>query len=203
MLTKEQTKHLQTVLLKMQKDFEKTRQVDEHEDSMRDASGELSMVDNHPADMGTELYERERDQALEVHADAEIQKVEHALSAIQKGDYGICEVCQKSIGYERLEAIPYTTLCIEHANMKEAMDDEQAHVEIDDPFMDTRDPRANDVENSFAEVAEYGTSDTVTDDPIEDSNQIENQVIAKDEYEGPTNKYTKNRYNDEYESDNL
>ncbi|MFK4997354.1 hypothetical protein ACI2OX_06735 [Bacillus sp. N9] len=34
---------------------------------------ELSMYDNHPADMGTELFERERDLALSVHAEAELK----------------------------------------------------------------------------------------------------------------------------------
>lgn len=201
MLTNEQVKHLETILLVMKSDFEENKQLDEHDDNMRQSSGELSMADNHPADMGTELYERERDQALEIHADAEIHQVENALKSIKEGTYGICEVCQKPIGYERLEAIPYTTLCIDHANMKAALHDEQPAVEVDDPFMDTRDPRANDGQNSFEEVAEYGTSDTISDEPEAAAEDSDDQTIEKDEYERATNKYTKDRYHDEYEED--
>ena len=45
----------------------------------------LSAYDNHPADMGTELYEREKDFALEEHADSELNKVNAALQAMEEG----------------------------------------------------------------------------------------------------------------------
>ena len=53
------------------------------------------MYDNHPADMGTELFEREKDIALNVHAGSELDKVDNALQAMEDGSYGKCEVCQK------------------------------------------------------------------------------------------------------------
>ncbi|HLR10217.1 MAG TPA: TraR/DksA C4-type zinc finger protein [Sporosarcina sp.] len=199
MLTDRQINHLKTLLIEMKTEYEASEQLDDDEESMRHASGELSMYDNHPADMGTELYERERDQALEVHAASELDKVEQALQAIENGTYGICEICHQSIGYERLEAIPFTTLCIDHANMKEALKEEQPQVEIDDPFNDTRDKRAQDMENSFEEVADFGTSDTISDEPEASAEDIDDHTIEKDEYERATNKYSKNRYHDEYE----
>ncbi|MEM5591840.1 hypothetical protein AAHH67_09065 [Niallia circulans] len=36
--------------------------------------GELSSYDNHPADLGTELFEREKDSALEQHDQSELEK---------------------------------------------------------------------------------------------------------------------------------
>lgn len=41
--------------------------------------------------------------------------VENALSRIENGTYGECEVCGKQIEEQRLEALPYATLCMEHA----------------------------------------------------------------------------------------
>ena len=81
------------------------------------------MYDNHPGDMGTELFEREKDMALNVHAGSELDKVESALQAMEDGSYGKCEVCQKDIPFERLEAVPYTTLCIDHATEQEVPQD--------------------------------------------------------------------------------
>ena len=41
--------------------------------------------------------------------------VENALSHIENGTYGECEVCGEPIEEQRLEALPYATLCMEHA----------------------------------------------------------------------------------------
>ena len=90
----------------------------DHFDLMRshdhDATGELSSIDNHPADDATELYEREKDIALYEHARQELSEIEYALKAISHNQYGKCEECGKDIPKERLEAIPTTTFCVEH-----------------------------------------------------------------------------------------
>ena len=44
-----------------------------------------------------------------------LRKVEHALERIEAGKYGNCEVCGKPIPVERLEVLPYATLCVEDA----------------------------------------------------------------------------------------
>ena len=41
--------------------------------------------------------------------------VENALSRIENGKYGECEVCDERIEEQRLEALPYATLCMKHA----------------------------------------------------------------------------------------
>jgi len=41
--------------------------------------------------------------------------IDRALSRIDDGTYGRCERCGDPIAYERLEAIPWAALCIEHA----------------------------------------------------------------------------------------
>jgi DnaK suppressor protein len=42
-------------------------------------------------------------------------KANRALERVEAGTYGICESCGKSIPIERLEVLPYSTLCVECA----------------------------------------------------------------------------------------
>jgi DnaK suppressor protein len=93
----------------------------EHHDignsSLTEEVGELmsSSADNHLADTASETYERELDEGLEDDARAQLRQVDAALARIESGDYGRCEVDGKDIPVERLEAVPWTTLCVEHA----------------------------------------------------------------------------------------
>lgn len=57
------------------------------------------------ADKNFALRLRERDQKL-------LKKIEEAMFRINRGTFGICEVCAEDIGLKRLEARPVTTLCI-------------------------------------------------------------------------------------------
>lgn len=42
-----------------------------------------------------------------------LKKIDEAIEKIDKGNYGICEVCSEEINIKRLEARPVTTMCIE------------------------------------------------------------------------------------------
>jgi DnaK suppressor protein len=44
-----------------------------------------------------------------------MRKVDHALIRVKTGDYGICENCGAAIPMERLDVLPYSTLCVECA----------------------------------------------------------------------------------------
>ena len=85
--------------------------------SLTEETGELmsSSSDNHLADTASETYERELDEGLEEDAQDQLRDVEAALQRIEDGKYGTCSVCGKPISVERLEAVPWTTLCIEDA----------------------------------------------------------------------------------------
>jgi DnaK suppressor protein len=41
-----------------------------------------------------------------------IDQIDLALSKIEEGTYGVCEDCGEHIAFERLEALPFATLCI-------------------------------------------------------------------------------------------
>src|SRR6266567_8450969 len=43
----------------------------------------------------------------------ELTQIERAVARLKQGTYGLCEACQKRIPVGRLNALPYTTYCIE------------------------------------------------------------------------------------------
>jgi RNA polymerase-binding protein DksA len=87
----------------------------QHPGTMEDETGEVnaSGADNHPADAATVTYDRELDQGLEESAEDVLVKIDAALKKIEDGTYGTCESCGEPIGEERLEAMPWATLCID------------------------------------------------------------------------------------------
>jgi RNA polymerase-binding protein DksA len=50
--------------------------------------------------------------ALDRFVRAEMTQIEKALARLNKGEYGVCEVCGDSITPKRLEAAPYAARCI-------------------------------------------------------------------------------------------
>jgi DnaK suppressor protein len=87
--------------------------VREREESTADGGGELSSVDQHPGDSGTETFELEKTVSLLEQVEDELQEVEAAFRRVEDGSYGICQVCRRPIGDERIEALPATRFCIE------------------------------------------------------------------------------------------
>jgi DnaK suppressor protein len=69
-------------------------------------------LDADPEEGDPDLYEREKTLALLRNLEEKQYSLGHALAMIDDGTYGICEVCGKDIGAERLEALPYTTFCV-------------------------------------------------------------------------------------------
>lgn len=43
----------------------------------------------------------------------ELTQIERAIARLKQGTYGLCEICQKRIPVGRLNALPYSTVCIE------------------------------------------------------------------------------------------
>jgi len=82
-------------------------------DSLLEDTGEISSYDNHPADEGTEVFMRERDQVLEDNLENILRQCERALQKVEEGTYGYSDVSGEFIGEERLDAVPYAALTIE------------------------------------------------------------------------------------------
>jgi DnaK suppressor protein len=87
----------------------------ENPGSLVDETGELvsGSADQHPADTATETVDREIDYTLEEHDERLLAEIDAALKRIDDGTYGICVNCGAQIAPERLEAMPWATLCID------------------------------------------------------------------------------------------
>lgn len=118
---------------------------------------ELSNYDNHPADNATDLADQHTQLALDRHQEEELEAIEDALKAIEEGTYGTCTVCGEKIPKERLEIVPTALTCVEHA--EQSSDDVRP---IEEKILDATAER-DDMENSFEDVEEFGSSDSPSD----------------------------------------
>ena len=88
----------------------------EHESAFsgdqREVTGELSAVDQHPADVADFTYQRELQATTQQILGQEAHQVQEALRRQAEGKYGICEGCGRPIPRERLRARPSATLCV-------------------------------------------------------------------------------------------
>ncbi|MCP3857962.1 MAG: dksa/trar family transcriptional regulator [Actinomycetia bacterium] len=67
------------------------------------------------ADRGQVAGEQGENLTLADSLQNQLNLVEKALTRIDDGTYGTCEICGKDINPERLEAMPAAGLCIDHA----------------------------------------------------------------------------------------
>lgn len=87
----------------------------EHGGSLEDETGDLTNgSDNHLGDVATETFERELDEGLADGDRRRIEQIDAALQRIEEGRYGTCAVDGRPIPLERLRAVPWATLCIDH-----------------------------------------------------------------------------------------
>jgi RNA polymerase-binding protein DksA len=89
-----------------------------HEGSMEDEVDERPL-DNHLAETASVTIDREIDLSLQENSEHLLAAIDAALGRIEDGTYGRCARCGKEIETERLEAIPYATLCIECKRLEE------------------------------------------------------------------------------------
>jgi len=117
-LTKANIEHFKQLLLAKRKEL----LVNVHEigdealkKSRLDASGDLSSMPIHMADLGSDNFEQEFALGL---LDSEVQllrEIDDALVRIEEGSYGVCEGTGEQIPVARLEAKPWARYCVEYA----------------------------------------------------------------------------------------
>lgn len=170
MLQAQQLEQLKKGLLQRQNEL--INQIQDHfglkYEFAQESLGELSNYDNHPADHGTALFERGKDVALNEHAEKELEEINEALTAIEQKTYGICSKCGQDIAFERLEAVPTTDRCREHAEVdtfKHARPiEEQVFSPNINPDEKTKETQVGyDAEDAWQDVSRYGSSDTPSD----------------------------------------
>jgi DnaK suppressor protein len=121
-LTSEEVEHFQHLLVeKMQEIVGDVNSIEDEalKKSRLDATGDLSSMPIHMADIGTDNYEQEFALNLLDSERKILHEIAEALQRIEDNTYGICEVTGRGILKARLEARPWARYCIEYARLVE------------------------------------------------------------------------------------
>ncbi len=175
-MDKAKLQHFKGLLETYGKDFENTiHTMKENRSGEQDkySPNELSNYDNHPADLGSELFQVEMHNALRVHEEHLLKEVHDALGRIEDGTYGKCAFCGKQIKEERLEAIPYTRLCM-NCEQNKAVDPEILNKDrpveervLDAPmgrkYLNQREDDEHEGMDQFNDLMKYGSADSPQD----------------------------------------
>lgn len=161
-------------------------------EAMQGSLGELSVYDNHPADIGDELFERSKDIALRDNENILLAEVKTALNKIHDHSYGFCDKCGQEIASERLEAIPWASQCLKCQQATESTDvtsprpieEDLLSPPFERSFLDSgsHDFVGFDGEDSLQSVLRYGSSDSPQDIP--GTNNYKKLFPNSDEHQG-------------------
>ena len=91
----------------------------ENPGSIGDETEETTFQDNHLGDIATATFDREMASTLEDNSAHVLAEIDAALKRIDERTFGVCTRCGQPIDTERLEALPWATLCIEDKRKQE------------------------------------------------------------------------------------
>ena len=161
-MDKKDLKHYEELLNQEKKSKENSLE-DESADpgiSLKDQTGELSSYDNHPGDLGNETFEAEKDFSFKTRDKFLLSEIRAALDRIADGSYGLCELCHKEIGKDRLELMPYSRLCIKcEKDAGEKIQSEERERPIEEQLLFPPFGRSF-TDNSIEDKVEYDGEDT-------------------------------------------
>ncbi len=120
-------------------------------------SMELSSYDNHPADLGTEMFIMEQDKGIINKLNDTLYEIDTSIEDLETGNYGFCISCGKEIDEERLELIPYLKLCVDCSKKKIPLDEKRQFRPEEEDNMSKSYDEGNefDREDSYQSVARY------------------------------------------------
>ena len=139
------------------------------EESLTGSTQELSAYDNHPADLGSETFERGKDLGLQDARRLLRGKIDEALERIDRGDYGSCMICGQEIPRGRLEALPYAVNCLHCQEELEKEENKRSERPVEEEILDAHltEPGGDDPGLDREEIQEqlyrYGTADSPQD----------------------------------------
>lgn len=172
-MNRESLHHFRKRLLEEKQEVESAIKSEEENgahSSMQEYYSELSVYDNHPADIASETFEMEMRLNLEESEKRHLDEINDALNKIEDGTYGVCETCGKSIREERLEIIPYTAQCsrcsennstipLEEKINTRPVEEEDLNYPFGRTFNDDSRFNGFDGEDSWQAVARYNKTD--------------------------------------------
>jgi DnaK suppressor protein len=181
---------------RLQKKLSRAEGLGRHE-NLKDSTQELSLYDNHPADLGSENFERGKDLALHEHELLRYRKVLAALERIGTGEYGRCESCGEEIDPARLRQLPEAALCLACQEREEQqtltrgrpLEEEARPSPYGPSFKDRDDYTGYDGEDAWQDVARYNKlphvhyedvgEDEDTIGSVEDTDRLSNEDLRK------------------------
>ncbi len=188
-------------LLEEKRNLEKTIKQMDNEDkrgSMENYYSELSFRDNHPADLGTEVFMMEQERGLKNSTANTLAEIEDSLEKIENSTFGLCNICGNEIDRERLDTIPYLKLCINcaedkkiskennkrrltGANLIESYNRSKKDVEFDDEDSYQAVARFNEIKNdpSFSTGDDLGVFDEDSEGVVEEVEKISDEYYKK------------------------
>ncbi|USG67581.1 TraR/DksA C4-type zinc finger protein [Brevibacillus ruminantium] len=190
-MDKEKLARFREQLLEQKKELED--RVQDHygmREPMTTSLQEFSMYDNHPADIGTEMFEREKDLALDSLDRETLKEIDQALTRMEEGTYGVCTVCGEKIPEERLEALPQAQTCKEHApapniNHSRPIEEEFLQPPFGRTSLDEKEGQNGfDGEDAWQIVEAWGTSSTPFSFVDNDKTDYKEMYIESDEPDG-------------------
>lgn len=96
--------------------------LDEHELERENARLAETAAERSPdpssAEGGSMAFEYEKDLSVDANTEDLLRKAEKALKRLNEGSYGVCESCGTAIPVARLDVLPYTTVCVECAQLR-------------------------------------------------------------------------------------
>lgn len=140
---------------------------------MKNSIAELSTADNHPADLGSEAFERSKDFSVNEKQLFLLRNIDNALEKLDSGNYGLCERCGLRIREERLEALPYVRFCLscQETEEREFPGDRPVEEDITEPPF-ARDKVGEspgyDAEDFWQELAQHNKRPKIFEDGPED-----------------------------------
>jgi len=84
--------------------------------NIEDAAREISLLKNNDvgdeADHASISTDRMIEQVLSAQQSRELGEIEFSLNKIKSGGYGVCDMCEEDISFQRLKVKPYAKYCI-------------------------------------------------------------------------------------------
>lgn len=91
-------------------------------EGQQDSLGALSSIDQHPADIATDTYERSKALSVDEQLDRQLDEIDEAIQRINEDSFGQCLECGAEIDTERLELLPTAKYCATHQAKREAQE---------------------------------------------------------------------------------
>ncbi len=82
------------------------------DDAMREIESLKDDEVGDEADHASVSTDRMIEQAISAQQSRELGEIDYALSKMQNGGYGLCEMCEEDISFQRLKVKPHARYCI-------------------------------------------------------------------------------------------